>query len=189
MSTITANLSLAPDLELLYLPDFIAAQAELLDALVAEVAWDERMRARRTACFGVPYAYSGIDYAARPLPPAIAGLCERAAEVLGERPNSALLNLYADGRSRMGFHRDAEDQLAPGTGVTVISLGCARTLAFRRDDPAGEEVGLRLAPGSLLHMPRASQRAWRHGVRREEGVGARISVTLRRLLPRAVGSQ
>lgn len=180
------NLTLHPELSLLYLPDVVCAPAAVFAALASSIAWDTRMRARKTACFGVPYDYSGMRYAEQPMPPQLdepAALVERH---VGARPNSCLVNLYEDGQARMGFHVDSEAQLVDGAGVTVISLGSARTLVFRKLADRGVRVGVRLASGSLLHMPRASQRVWQHGVPGEGGASPRMSCTFRQLAPRAL---
>ena len=33
-----------------------------------EIQWDERMQARKTACFGQTYDDSGVDYEIQPIP-------------------------------------------------------------------------------------------------------------------------
>jgi len=44
--------------DFLFVSDFIPNHQELFDVLVNETIWDERMKARKTASFGVPYNYS-----------------------------------------------------------------------------------------------------------------------------------
>ena len=51
-------------------PAFVASPDALLEWLRSAVAWDERMRARKTASFGVPYDYSQMAYEAVPIPTA-----------------------------------------------------------------------------------------------------------------------
>lgn len=55
-----------------------APDGDTLSALLSETtAWDTRMRARRTASFGVPYNYSGIIYLLAPVPEPVAVLMGR----------------------------------------------------------------------------------------------------------------
>ena len=41
---------------------FVGAAGELFALLQSRVAWDERLRARKTASFGESYDYSGMTY-------------------------------------------------------------------------------------------------------------------------------
>lgn len=102
---------------------------------------------------------------------------------LGYRPNNCLLNYYADGNSRMGFHSDSEQQIVPGTGVAIISLGSERTITFRRKADRRGEHDFSLPPGSLLYMPPDIQHDWEHGIPSSEHSGPRISLSFRQLLP------
>ena len=79
----------------------------------------------------------------------------------------------------MGYHYDAIDELAPGTGVAIVSLGATRTLRFRLQDDREIEHPWPLPGGSLLYMPPELQHTWKHGVPRQPGAGPRISLTFR----------
>jgi hypothetical protein len=50
-------------------PHFLDKHDELFEHLIASVKWDERMKARKTASFGVSYNYSQIAYETGPMPP------------------------------------------------------------------------------------------------------------------------
>lgn len=89
----------------------------------------------------------------------------------------------------MGFHADAREDLVPGTGVVILSLGSPRSLVFRRKAAREQVVDYRLAPGSLVLMPDAIQDEWQHAIPREPGAGPRISVTFRRLRSAHVGNE
>ncbi|WP_422084776.1 alpha-ketoglutarate-dependent dioxygenase AlkB [Variovorax sp.] len=119
-------------------PAFVASPDALLEWLRSAVTWDERMRARQTASFGVPYDYSQIAYEAAPIPAQLEALCDRIEAALGFRPNNCLLNRYADGASSMGFHSDALDTGARhGRGHRV-----RRRHAIPKADGAGERISL-----------------------------------------------
>ncbi|KTC41061.1 2OG-Fe(II) oxygenase [Pseudomonas sp. ABAC61] len=106
-----------PDID--FVTHFVPDPHALFEQLKTSVLWDERMRARKTASFGVPYDYSQISYPAVPMPEALEQLCPVIAQLLGFHPNNCLLNFYPDGQSSMGFHSDANEQLVAGTGVVV----------------------------------------------------------------------
>jgi len=180
--TVNSTASTARGPDLVYIEAFVADHRSLLDRLRAQTTWDERMRARRTASFGVPYDYSGMTYPAAPMPDAIADIRDALAEILPLAPNNCLVNDYEDGRSTMGFHADSIRELVPGTGVAIVSLGATRTLSFRRIVEREIEVARPLAGGSVMYMTPQVQGLWKHGIRREEGVGARISLTFRQIL-------
>lgn len=81
----------------------------------------------------------------------------------------------------MGFHSDSSMELEPGTGVAVVSLGAARTMAFRLKADRAVETAVTLAPGSLVHLSDAVQSEWLHAIPRAPGAGPRISATFRRI--------
>lgn len=158
---------------------FVPDAAALFGLLSEATAWDTRMRARRTASFGVPYNYSGITYPVAAVPVPVAAIMDRLAERVGWRPNNCLANYYPDGTSTMGFHADSTDELEPGTGVAVVSLGAERAITFRSADRAVVEYTLR--SGSLLYMTTEVQHGWKHAILPQPDAGGRISLTFRQL--------
>lgn len=168
-----------------YIPDVVANHRDVLHELIHRVAWDKRMQARHTASFGRPYNYSDMTYPEQPFLPTLVDICQTVAPHIGFRPNNCLINYYIDGRSRMGFHADSLDGLTPQTGVAIVSLGACRTLWFRSFAQPEQTFAQPLEGGSLLYMPPAVQRQWKHGVRREPEAGPRISLTFRSVCPGA----
>jgi len=165
-----------------FLPAFVADPATLLDWLQNETAWDERMRSRRTASFGLAYDYSQIAYPDSTMPPQLDSLCIAIDGELGFRPNNCLVNDYPDGGSRMGYHSDQLDRMAPGTGVAILSLGAARGMAFRLKQDHAVRHDMLLPAGSLLYMPAEMQADWQHAIPPQPGAGARISLSFRALI-------
>lgn len=164
-----------------WVEDGFVPDGDALFAFLSEAtAWDTRMRARRTASFGVPYNYSGVTYPPAPVPDPVAAVMERLAERVGWRPNNCLANYYPDGSSTMGFHADSTDELEPGTGVAVVSLGAERVITFRSADKSVTFEYL-LRSGSLLYMTAEVQSAWKHAILASPGAGGRVSLTFRRL--------
>ncbi len=166
-----------------YHPEFVADHDRILQQLVDGVAWDQRMRARRTASFGTPYNYSGMTYPEQPFLPPIEEIRRRVTGAVGFEPNNCLVNYYSDGDAKMGFHADSLVGLGPGTGVAIVSLGAERTLWFRELADPDLRLPHPLAGGSLLYMPPEIQLQWKHGVAKEPGAGPRISLTFRRVTP------
>jgi hypothetical protein len=163
------------------LTDFLPEHHALHDHLAASVAWDTRIRARKSANFGLPYNYSGIEWPATPFPDALSPLLARVAVEVGFEPNNCLANFYPDGNSTMGFHSDSTAELEPGTGIAIVSLGAERTITFRRLDKTISESHA-LPSGSLLWMCPEMQADWKHAIlANPSAAGGRISLTFRRM--------
>ncbi len=169
------------DFKILIKADFLENHQALLNHLIKNVDWDERIRARKTASFGVPYNYSQIAYPATPLPAHLAHIAQQLHTTLGFLPNNCLLNYYADGNASMGFHSDNSAELAAGTGVAIISLGSTRTIVYQNKHNRQIEYRYELLSGSLLYMSGELQQNWLHAIPKAPNVGARISLTFRLL--------
>jgi alkylated DNA repair dioxygenase AlkB len=154
----------------------------LFATLLTSVAWDERIRARKSASFGLPYNYSGITWPAVPFPEPLHPVLATLTPRLGYTPNNCLANYYLDGSSTMGYHADATDNLVPGTGIAILSLGAPRTLTFRHNQDRQRLERYLLAAGSLLFMTAALQADWKHAILADEVPGGRISLTFRCLM-------
>jgi len=111
--------------------NFIPNHEELFKQLLESVTWDERMKARKTASFGVSYDYSGIEYPQVSMHSDLVVVCDEVNRELGFYPNNCLLNYYPDGSSSMGYHSDSSEELALGTGVAIVSLGAERVISYR----------------------------------------------------------
>lgn len=161
----------------------VDAFLENSDALFCEiqdsVEWDQRMKARKTASYGVPYNYSGITYAERAMLPCLLPLCDQLERKLGYRPNNCLLNYYPDGKSTMGYHSDSTKELVEGTGISIVSLGAARSISFRSKAEVDRVISYELPTGSLMHMDAETQDDWKHALPKARDAGPRISMTFR----------
>jgi alkylated DNA repair dioxygenase AlkB len=160
-----------------------ATATDLYIQLRDRLAWDERISARKTACFGLPYNYSGLIYETQPMHPLLQPLCDRLQQTLGFEPTSCLINYYEDGRSKMGFHSDEIDNLENGTQIIIISLGTDRKLSFRSKADYAQRLTYLLPHGSLLYMSQRTQEFWSHAIKRATVTGGRISLTFRRIIP------
>jgi 2OG-Fe(II) oxygenase superfamily len=159
------------------------AATELYIQLRDRIDWDLRISARKTACFGLSYNYSGLTYENKPMHALLQPLCVRLEETLGFEPNSCLINFYEDGRAKMGFHSDEIDNLEDGTQIIIISLGVDRKLSFRSKADYSQRLQYLLSHGSLLYMSQRTQEFWSHAIKRANVLEGRISLTFRRIIP------
>jgi alkylated DNA repair dioxygenase AlkB len=171
-------------------PDYLSptAATELYLQLCDRIDWDLRISARKTACFGLPYNYSGLTYEYQPMHALLLPICARLEQTLGFEPNSCLINYYEDGRSKMGFHSDEIDNLEAGTQIIIISLGVDRKLSFRSRTDYSQRTNYLLPHGSLLYMSQRTQEFWSHAIKRASVPEGRISLTLRRINPNYIRS-
>lgn len=128
---------------------------------------------------GISYTYSGRTMTPLPLTPLLDVMRRAVETATGARYNSVLLNRYRDGQDSIGFHADDE----PGVGPTIasVSLGAERVFELRPNRRGGgvRPVKIPLGHGSLLVMSGDTQRNWKHGIRKTDDIGMRISLTFR----------
>lgn len=164
-----------------FIKDFCVNSFDLFNYLEKNIEWDERMSARKTASFGVAYNYSQIGYPFQKMLPEIKSICKKINEQIGFEPNNCLVNLYIDGKSKMGYHSDQIDILEGDTGVVIISLGDTRTLRFRRIENKEEKINYKLPSGSLLYMNQEVQKVWQHSIPKSNSKDSRMSLTFRKI--------
>lgn len=171
------------------------AQADALrDALLDEIPWAPhvlRIFGRdvptpRLSCWigdaGAAYTYSGARFTPLAWTPTVARLRDELRERHGLAFNSALANLYRDGRDTVGWHSDDEPELGPEPVIASLSFGAPRTFRLRARRTHAPALSLELAHGSLLVMAGATQRLYQHALPRRAGIAApRINLTFRRI--------
>lgn len=177
---------------LLYRGVFPALRQErLYRALLDEVAWEQHVikvfgrsvaAPRLSAWYGDPgagYSYSGMRLEPLSWNPTLLEI-KMIVEALAETEfNSALLNLYRDGRDSVGWHSDAEPELGRNPVIASVSLGAVRRFMFQHKK-RGTRVSLDLEPGSVLLMRGPTQHQWRHQLpKTRKPVGRRINLTFR----------
>lgn len=170
-----------------YRPGVVSEPHRLFEQMLAEIPWTEQMRARRTASMGRPYNYAGATYPDSPWHPVVKAVGESLIPAIGFEPTNCLMNLYPTGEHTIGWHNDDVTILAPGTGIAILSLGDTRTMVLRSQRGQGFEYErLALASGSLFWMSQALQSTHKHSIRREPGVGPRVSLTYRRIVQESI---
>ena len=185
-----------PGADLLHDPAWLACgEADaLLAALRDALPWTRhRIRlfgreheAPRLSCWlgdrQARYRYSGTLYEPAPWPPALQALLPRLQADCAAPVNSALANLYRDGRDAMGWHSDDEPELGPAPTIASLSLGAPRRFVLRHKREPQHRLALELGHGSLLLMRGDTQRNYRHALPRSaRPLGARINLTFRRV--------
>ena len=162
--------------------NFVINPDLLCDRLKNIVVWDERLKARKTASYGVAYNYSGMTYPPTEMLPELVPVCQQIHQVVGFTPNNCLLNYYPDGQSSMGYHSDTSEELKEGTGVCIISLGASRFISYRSKKDRAIEHKYLLNSGDFLYMDDRVQENWLHAIPKQDEAGERISLTLRQIL-------
>lgn len=166
-----------PGLRLRHWRGWLAQTESVCEALRQEVPWrQERITLwgqthplPRLTCWmadpGCSYTYSGLRNAPTPWTEAVAHLRSLVEAQAGCRFNSLLLNLYRDGRDRMGWHADDEPELDPEAPIASLSLGATRAFHLRPRRPIDGQrptLSLELGDGDLLLMDPPTQRHWLH---------------------------
>jgi alkylated DNA repair dioxygenase AlkB len=177
-----------------YWPCAIAAgeASELFATLRQSLPWQseevvifgERRRVPRLiAWYGEPeavYTYSGVKHVPQPFTAELAAIRARIEALSGAPFNSALANLYRDGRDGMGWHADNEAELGRNPVIASVSLGATRRFTLRHRRRKGLTQSLDLEPGSLLVMEGETQHHWLHALpKTTRPVGERINLTFR----------
>ena len=146
------------------------------------VNWDERIKARKTASFGVVYNYSDLTYPEIPMLQYLIPICKSIETTIGFYPNNCLMNYYLDGNSKMGYHSDSTEELKQNTGVVIISLGATRKISYRNKLNPECKVQYQLKNGALLYMNHRVQQKWMHAIPQAKNVGERISLSFRKIV-------
>lgn len=166
--------------DIYYAPNFIQIENTLFESVLHSTEWDDEMKSRKTASFGVPYNSSNIKYLEKPIPKIFKSIIEKIAAIVNFEPNNILINYYTDGSSRMGFHSDDTSILKKNTGVVILSLGSDRIMRFKSKNN-GEIFDLNLEKNSLLLMKNDNQNKYLHSILPSKHDNPRISVTFRRI--------
>ncbi|WP_192822289.1 alpha-ketoglutarate-dependent dioxygenase AlkB [Rufibacter sp. LB8] len=165
-----------PDAEVYLIPDFVSLenQATLYLALKQKAAWRQEKiklfgkeidQPRLTAWYadaGKSYTYSGLTWQPQPWLSELTEVRMALEKISGVAFNSVLLNLYRNGQDSMGWHADNEPALGQNPIIAAISLGSARTFAFKHRKNPDQKLKFMLPSGSLLLMAGATQHHWLH---------------------------
>ncbi len=153
---------------------------EIRNFLENEVEWDKSMKSRWTASYGKAYNYSGQEYPYREMPEIISKITNILSFITRIELNNCLINLYHDGKSKMGWHSDNTDILEENTAIVILSVGETREIQFKhktRDD----KTSLFLEDGSIFYMKCEVQDEWLHSIPENDSTNPRWSLTFRQI--------
>lgn len=182
-----------PDADLLYFEKVDFVEPALLEQLFKETQWESEeitvfgktyLQPRLVAWYGdegASYTYSGIRHEPWPWSRRLQFLREQIQQLAGATFNSVLLNYYRDQHDSMGLHADDEPELGEEPVIVSLSLGEERTLYFKHKSRRDvKNFNLPLSSGSVLIMRGATQRHWKHGLRKlSRPCGPRLNLTFR----------
>ncbi|EDY37490.1 DNA repair system specific for alkylated DNA [Cyanobium sp. PCC 7001] len=114
-------------------------------------------------------------------------MLQRLREASGVPFNTALANLYRDGRDSVAWHSDDEPELGAHPVIASLSLGATRRFLMRRKADHRHRRAFQLSHGSLLWMAGSTQEHWQHCLpKTARPVAARINLTFRAIGPYGV---
>jgi alkylated DNA repair dioxygenase AlkB len=162
-----------------YVPGWLHAHDELFDDLRREAPWRQRTRHMYERVVEEPRLVAVWDTRPLQLPPRLEQIRTVLSRRYGVELDSALVNLYRDGRDSVAWHGDTVRKVLTDPLVATVSLGARRRFLLR--PRGGGPVALRLEPGAgdLVMMGGACQHDWEHTVPKEARAGARMSITMR----------
>lgn len=185
------------DAELELFPQFLTSEQahDLLQQLYETVAWQtetiriagvERLVPRLTAWYGdkgANYSYSGVVHHPVAWSERLLALKSEVEQACGTEFNSALFNLYRDGKDSVAWHSDDEPELGARPIIASLSLGAPRSFQLKHKKHKHLRHKLTLTSGSLLVMRGNTQQCWLHQVPKEPAITEpRINITFRNIV-------
>ena len=150
------------------------------------------MSGRKTTYFGIfAYEYAGTYHPPTPFS-SNKFVLEMFNFVSNSFPllnlNSCLLNYYPDTSCTIPLHSDNESSIDPHSFIITLSLGCTRTLTFKKICHSNLKLIdlVSLSNGEVIAFSKTSQRFFKHGLVPEGPITKlpRVSATFRRITPR-----
>jgi alkylated DNA repair dioxygenase AlkB len=165
--------------------NWLAGSDAVFSRLVDDVPWKAERRKMYDQVVDVPRLvrfYGDGEQLPHPsLVTAREALSDHYEAELGERFATAGLCYYRDGADSVAWHGDTIGRSrTEDTMVAILSLGAARSLAFRPRGGGEQARRFPLGHGDLVVMGGSCQRTWEHAVpKTARPVGPRISVQFR----------
>ena len=149
------------------------------EALQAGIPWRHQRRVMYERELDVPRLTASYALDDPALPAPLGEAAALVAREFGLAFNSLGLNLYRDRNDSVAPHNDRLDDLVPGHGIVLLSLGATRTMRIQ-GKASRAKLELDLEPGSLLLMDYATQLHYDHGIPKQRAaVAPRISLAFR----------
>ena len=173
----------------------VAESDRYLRCCLNDIPWEQRPvklfgkiipQPRLTASFadpGTEYGYSGVELQSSDWNEELLEIKKRAEAFSGFQFNTALLNLYRDGRDYMGWHRDNEKDLGIDPAIISVSFGVERKFQLRLYKEKTDLITVLLKHGDLLIMKGETQKFWEHLLPKATAISSpRINITFRKVL-------
>ncbi len=127
----------------------------------------------------IKYTYSGLTHIGNGWPEWFLPLLKQVSIESDAKFNGCLINLYRDGKDRMGWHSDDEPEIDASKPITSLSFGTQRDFCLKHRFENFRE-SLPLANGDLLIMHPNCQKHWLHSIPIRKKVNQpRINITFR----------
>lgn len=131
---------------------------------------------------GKSYNYSNGNLKGHDFPPILNQLKLHVEALVGQKFNSALVNLYRDGNDSNGWHADNEKELGPNPTIASVSFGTTRLFVLKHNKTK-ETIRIPLSDGDILWMGPNIQVEWKHCIPKQRRVKEpRINITFRKLM-------
>lgn len=104
---------------------------------------------------------------------------DRVLQETGVYLDCGLLNYYRDGADYIAYHSDKQTK-SIGNTIVGISLGSTRRFYFK-DRNSNSTIKTTINSGDCMVMYGDIQEKYKHTVPKQQGVGPRISITLRNI--------
>lgn len=129
---------------------------------------------------GKSYTYSKVKMTPNPWTPSLLEIKSKIEAISSTTFNSALLNLYRDGRDSVAWHSDDEPELGENPSIGSVSFGAARRFMFKHRQQKELKQEVELAHGSFLLMQGSTQHFWLHQVpKTTKPLQPRVNLTFR----------
>lgn len=127
------------------------------------------------------YYYDKFEMPVQPFNSLLNYIRAEIQEIVGIEYNSVLLNKYKDGKDKINWHSDKEEQLGDKPIITCVNFGATRQFRFLNKE-TGEKTAYPVGHGDVLVMGEACQKKFLHAILPEKEVTEpRISLTFRKV--------
>ena len=131
---------------------------------------------------GTVYKYSGLVNIPLQFTNLLMEIKAAVESRIGERFNSALLNLYRNEKDSMGWHSDDELELGTNPTIASVSFGETRLFQLRHKRLKNTTHNFLLPNNSLLLMKGVTQHNWLHQIPKStKPCKPRINITFRKI--------
>jgi alkylated DNA repair dioxygenase AlkB len=159
-------------------PNFVNKELadEILKHLLSDIDWrDPKMTRSNGEQYGLPRQQCWMSdegvvaqlYQKEPAmqwSPLVTDLKQKLEALLNTKFDYVLMNLYRDGKDKIGFHRDDEAEEEGKNIIASLSFGATRQFDIKHNQRKDLHHTFKLTHGSLVTMRGDTQLNWKHAV-------------------------